>query len=102
MGANFSWHGLTDLMGKWRLSAECYCGHAGAIDPHKLARYYAAHGWSTGRFQLAEHLFCTGCRRKGRGGRVYVGITINDPTNDDFFPRNEESWKFLVRRLRNR
>ena len=102
MAANFNWHGLTDLTGKWRLSAQCECGHAGAIDPVKLARYYMAYCWPTDRFKIAQHLYCSRCQRSGRRGCIQVGITAGAPTNDDFFPQNEESWKFLVRRLRNR
>lgn len=102
MGANFKWHGLLDLAGKWHLCAQCACGHAGAIDPVKLARYYTAYGWQTGRFHIAAHLYCSLCQRSGRRGLIQLDITAGEPTNDDFFPCNEESWKFLVRRLRNR
>jgi hypothetical protein len=100
MGANFKWECLHDLAGKWQLAVHCVCGHAGAIDAARLARWFMCHGWSTRKSRIAEHLYCSECRKKGRG-RMRVGITANLPTSDPF-PKNEEGWRFLVKRLRNR
>lgn len=100
MGANFRWLSLGDLRGKWNLIIECPCRHAGTLDSGDLLRWYMCHGWPTARAQIAHHLKCGACQRRGRYGGFVLGITAGDPTSNPF-PKNEAGWTMLVRRLRN-
>lgn len=101
MGANFKWEGLCSLSGKWNLLIECPCRHAGTLDSTNLTRWFLCHGWNTNRSQIARHLKCSVCKRRGREGGFWLGITAGLPTSDPF-PKNEAGWTMLVRRLRNR
>lgn len=101
MGANFRWHSLGELRGKWNLIIECPCRHAGTLDAANLLRWFLCNGWSTERARIAMHLKCSACHRRGRQGGFYIGITAGLPTSDPF-PKNEAGWTMLVRRLRNR
>ncbi|WP_447724659.1 hypothetical protein [Sphingomonas koreensis] len=101
MAANFKWESLADLSGKWHLHVECQCRHTGTLDSTKLARWFRCHGWDMARAQIARHLKCGACKRRGRHGGFWLGISAGLPTNDPF-PKTDADWATLVRDLRNR
>lgn len=80
------------------LRATCRCGHRGVLDAAKLNRFYMVHRWGTQlEWQVGMHLRCSQC-----GSRpIELRATYLPPDAPNRFPKTEEAWARLVRRLRD-
>lgn len=93
------WETLGDLAGKdWNLGVRCECGHRGIVDARQTSRWFACHRWDTRKSALPAHLWCSRCRRRGR--ITGMGVSAETPRDLGRFPRNEDGWRALVKRLR--
>ena len=97
MGANTKIETLWDVTKhNGNLAVFCRCGHSSVVDAALLSRWYAAHCFDIKWHLIGDHLRCSQC--KGRPERIR--LTHQIPTAPTRFPRDEEGWKRLVKRLR--
>lgn len=96
MGANFRPETLLELVARGNVAAICWCGHRGAIDGRRLARYFMARRWDGRLAFVGERLRCSHCGRR----RPRVGLTHDLPTFPSWGPQDEAAWERLVKRLR--
>jgi hypothetical protein len=74
------------------------CGHKGALDPYKVFRWFALHNWNVAIEVVPDHMRCSICRR--RPTALIPVPRAETRESDRFFPRDEDGWKRLQRRLR--
>lgn len=99
MGANIKLLALGDASHQgFNLGVICWCGHRGTIDDRLAWRWFMCHGWDTALPRIGRHLRCDICKKKDFAQRY--GVSAGDPTPFAGYPRNEDGWKRLVRRLR--
>jgi hypothetical protein len=99
MGANKKVETLEDVVRhKFELGIRCWCGHVGTISARDTVRWFVCHGWDTRVSMVGRHLWCSGCRR--RRPSVRIGISAGTPVDWGRYPRDEDGWKQLVKRLR--
>jgi hypothetical protein len=98
MGANKKIEVLSDVSRHgFELGIGCYCGHRSTLHAVNTVRYFQCRCWSTRAFQCLRHFRCTRC---GRKGRVRIGLSAGVPVDHGVYPRSEDGWKALVKRLR--
>lgn len=88
---------LSDLTHhKANLQVSCPCGATHIFDAQRLNRYAMMRGWNTHLEVLGGHLRCQKCRRRN----PYLRAVVYPPTPADPFPKREEEWKALWKRMR--
>lgn len=98
MGANKKVEDLSDIARHgFELGVRCWCGHKATLSIGDTVRYFHCRQWPTSTFQCRRHFRCSKC---GRKGQVRVGVSAGLVTDHGVYPRREEDWKRLVRRLR--
>jgi hypothetical protein len=97
VSANTRLDSLADLERRSaNLLVRCACGHSHVLSASRLNRYALLRGWNTQLEVLGGHLRCNVCHRRG----PQLKATPDPPTPADPFPRTEDGWKRLYRRLR--
>ncbi len=97
MSANTRLDSLHDLIKhNANLRVTCRCGKVHVYDTQRLCRYAQCRNWNTQLEALAHRFRCDRCGRRGPALRA----VSDPPTPADTFPRSEDDWKRLVRRLR--
>lgn len=97
MSANTRLDSLHDLIKhEANLRVTCRCGKQHVYDARRLCRYAMCRGWNTQLEALAFRLRCDRCNRRAPQLRA----VMEPPTPADPFPRTEDEWKRLVKRLR--
>jgi hypothetical protein len=98
MSANTRLDSLSDLAKhKANLRVRCPECHAeNVFDAARFNRFALLKGWNSQLGALAHHIRCRTCKRRG----PYLSATPAPPTLADPFPRSEDGWKQLHRRMR--
>ncbi len=97
MSANTRLDSLSDLIKhKANLLVICVCGKRHIYDAQRFNRYALCRVWNTQLESLRHRIRCDRCGRRGPQTKA----TPEPPTPADPFPRSEQAWKQLVRRLR--
>jgi hypothetical protein len=99
VSANVRLNSLEDVTAnRGNLRVTCGCGHVGVVDADRCCRWYRLHRWGTElEWQLSQHLRCSRCG----GSPIELRMTFEPPSAPDRFPRNEDGWRQLWRRLRD-
>lgn len=82
---------------KANLLVTCRCGRQHIYDAQRFCRYALCRGWNTYLESLANRIRCDRCGRRG----PHLKATPDLPTPADPFPRTEDAWAGLVRRMRD-
>jgi hypothetical protein len=98
VGANTQLDSLHDLIRhKANLRVDCgTCGNVRVIDASRFARYCLLRNWNTQLEALYSRLLCARC-----GARPARLRATMDKASPDKFPKDEQGWKQLYRRLRD-
>lgn len=97
MGANVRLDDLHDLIRhKANLLVICECGKQHIYDASRFCRYAMARSSNTYLAALGHRIRCDRCNRR----HPRLRATAHPPTPADPFPRTEQEWKHLTRRLR--
>jgi hypothetical protein len=78
------------------LRVRCGCGAEHVFDAERFRRYALLRGWNTQLGALGRHLRCRACGRTA----PRLSATPEGPTPADPFPRDEQGWTRLHRRMR--
>ena len=98
MSANTRLDSLADLAhNKANLMIRCRCGHHHIYDAERFNRYAMIRGWNTMLETIHGRLKCARCGRRGPD----LHVTPMPPTLADPFPRSEDEWRQLYRRMRD-
>jgi hypothetical protein len=98
VSANTRLQSLHDLVKhKANLRVTCRCGKVHVYDAARFCRYAMVRHWNTYLEALGHRIKCDQCGRRN----PHLRAVPDPPTPADPFPRSEDEWKRLVRRLRS-
>ena len=98
VGANTRLDSLHHLVKhKANLRVTCVCGKQHVYDAARFCRYAMCRNWNTQLEALSHHIKCDRCGRRG----PRLKAVPDAPTPADPFPRSEDEWKVLVKRMRD-